>query len=152
MKKRPVILFVAAITALLPALFTPVRAERPPNVVIIFASYVPSNIWEEDGGVRHYSYDVLFTGEGEGRLFRDGQMWPLTWERAEVTSGLPRLLDQCIALGIERRVYFTGGLSRADTERLYRFASVVVMPSVSEPFGLVALESVRAGTPVIIAA
>ena len=56
------------------------------NVVIIFASYVPSNIWEEDGGARHYSYDVLFTGEGEGRLFRDGQMWPLTWERAEVVT------------------------------------------------------------------
>jgi hypothetical protein len=63
------------------------------NVVILFASYVPSNIWEEDGGARHYSYDVLLTGSGEGRLFRDGRMWPLTWERREVTSGLPRLLD-----------------------------------------------------------
>ena len=63
---------------------------------------------------------------------------------------LPAMFDRCIALGIAHRVYFTGGLSRADTERLYRIASVVVMPSVSEPFGLVALESLRAGTPVII--
>ena len=63
---------------------------------------------------------------------------------------LPALFARCIALGIMHRVYFTGGLSRADTERLYRMASVVVMPSVSEPFGLVALESLRAGTPVII--
>jgi len=63
------------------------------NVVVIFADYVPSNIWEEDGGARHYSYDVLFTGEGAGRLFRDGRMWEIIWERADVTSGLPRLLD-----------------------------------------------------------
>jgi hypothetical protein len=70
---------------------TPLSAQ---NVVVIFASYVPSNIWEEDGGARHYSYDVLLTGGGEGRLFRDGQMWNLTWERPEVSSGLPRLLDQ----------------------------------------------------------
>jgi len=63
---------------------------------------------------------------------------------------LPALLDRCIALGIVHRVYFTGGLSRAEAERLYRIATVVVMPSVSEPFGLVALESLRAGTPVII--
>jgi glycosyltransferase involved in cell wall biosynthesis len=63
---------------------------------------------------------------------------------------LPALFDRCIALGIAHRVYFTGGMSRADTERLYRIATVVVMPSVSEPFGLVALESLRAGTPVII--
>ncbi|HEX7939379.1 MAG TPA: glycosyltransferase family 4 protein, partial [Gemmatimonadaceae bacterium] len=63
---------------------------------------------------------------------------------------LPALFDRCIALGIVHRVYFTGGLSRADTERLYRISTCVVMPSVSEPFGLVALESLRAGTPVII--
>lgn len=63
---------------------------------------------------------------------------------------LPALFDRCITLGIAHRVFFTGGLSREDTERLYRMAAVVVMPSVSEPFGLVALESLRAGTPVIV--
>ena len=63
---------------------------------------------------------------------------------------LPQVLDRCIALGIAHRVYFTGGLSREDAERLYRISTVVVMPSVAEPFGLVALESLRAGTPVIV--
>jgi hypothetical protein len=63
------------------------------TVVVLFASYVPSNIWEEDGGTRHYSYDVLLAGSGPGRLFRDGQMYEITWTRAEVTSGLPQLLD-----------------------------------------------------------
>ncbi|MCC7361863.1 MAG: DUF3048 C-terminal domain-containing protein [Anaerolineales bacterium] len=63
------------------------------NVVVIYAPYIPSNIWEEEGGTRHYSYDVVLTGSGPARLFRDGQMYALTWERAETTSGLPRLLD-----------------------------------------------------------
>jgi glycogen(starch) synthase len=63
---------------------------------------------------------------------------------------LPHIFDRCIDLGIAHRVYFTGGLSREDAERLYRISSVVVMPSVAEPFGLVALESLRAGTPVIV--
>ena len=35
-------------------------------------------------------------------------------------------------------------------DRLYRAADVCVMPSVSEPLGLVALESLRNGTPCII--
>lgn len=63
---------------------------------------------------------------------------------------LPALLDRSIELGIAHRVFFAGGLSRQDAERLYRVATVVVMPSVHEPFGLVALESLRAGTPVIV--
>jgi len=36
-------------------------------------------------------------------------------------------------------------------DRAFRLATVCVMPSVSEPFGLVALESLRNGTPVILA-
>lgn len=35
-------------------------------------------------------------------------------------------------------------------QRLYRLADVCVMPSVSEPFGLVGLESLRHGTPCIL--
>lgn len=63
---------------------------------------------------------------------------------------LPAMLDRCIALGIAHRVFFTGGLTRDEAERLYRIAAVIVMPSVREPFGLVALEAARAGTPVIV--
>lgn len=63
---------------------------------------------------------------------------------------MPAMLERCAHLGIAHRTFFTGGVSRADAERLYRIATVCVMPSVSEPFGLVALESLRAGTPVIV--
>ena len=63
---------------------------------------------------------------------------------------MEQLMLECVHLGIADRVHFTGGISREDAERLYRIATVCVMPSVSEPFGLVALESLRAETPVIV--
>lgn len=63
---------------------------------------------------------------------------------------LPRMIARAAELGIADRVHFTGGLGGADVARAYRMADVCVMPSVSEPFGLVALESLRHGTPCIV--
>lgn len=63
---------------------------------------------------------------------------------------LPRLIRRAAELGIADRVHFAGGVQGAEVERLYRTADVCVMPSVSEPFGLVALESLRHGTPCIM--
>jgi glycosyltransferase involved in cell wall biosynthesis len=54
------------------------------------------------------------------------------------------------ALGLENRFLFTGFLPPEDLDRLYARADVYVMPSVSEPFGLTALEALRQGTPVIL--
>ena len=54
------------------------------------------------------------------------------------------------ALGVADRFVFTGFLPREDLDRLYRQADVYVMPSVSEPFGITALEALRHGTPVIV--
>ncbi len=45
-------------------------------------------------------------------------------------------------------LHFAGPLSGVDVHRAFRAADVCVMTSVSEPFGLVALESLRNGTPV----
>lgn len=63
---------------------------------------------------------------------------------------LPRLIRRTAELGIAHRVHFAGGLGSRDVARAYRMADVCVMPSVSEPFGLVALESLRHGTPCIV--
>jgi glycosyltransferase involved in cell wall biosynthesis len=63
---------------------------------------------------------------------------------------LPRLMHRAAELGIAHRVLFTGGLTGEDVGRAYRMADVCVMPSRSEPFGLVALESIRSGTPIVM--
>ena len=63
---------------------------------------------------------------------------------------LPRMIERAAALGIGNRVTFTGFVNREDGDRLYRMADVFVMPSVSEPFGLVPLEAMKQGTPVIV--
>ena len=54
-------------------------------------------------------------------------------------------------LGIEQRVLFTGGLPPGDPRLLglMQKASVVVVPSLSETFGLIILEAWGAGAPVI---
>ncbi len=62
---------------------------------------------------------------------------------------LPRLVDQALDLGISDKVIFTGRLTEEEVKHIYGISSVYVMPSVSEPFGITALEAISAGTPTI---
>jgi glycosyltransferase involved in cell wall biosynthesis len=55
------------------------------------------------------------------------------------------------ALQLESRVRFSGKVSAGELERVYRGASVVVLPSLFEGFGLPAIEALAAGTPVVAA-
>lgn len=52
--------------------------------------------------------------------------------------------------GLSEHVLFAGPLWEEDRDRLYQAADLCVMPSVSEPFGLVPLEALRNGTPSVI--
>jgi glycogen(starch) synthase len=63
---------------------------------------------------------------------------------------LPVIIEQAVTAGLAERMHFAGGLDGVEVDRAYRLARVCVMTSVSEPFGLVALESLRAGTPCLI--
>jgi len=63
---------------------------------------------------------------------------------------LPRCINRAAELDISNNMVFTGKLSGDDVNRAFQSADVYVMPSVSEPFGLVALESLKNGTPAII--
>lgn len=53
-------------------------------------------------------------------------------------------------LGIEKQVHFTGFVDPATVDQILMRSKVLVMPSVSEPFGLVALEAIHCGIPVIL--
>ena len=63
---------------------------------------------------------------------------------------LPRLINQAVDMGISDRVIFTGRLTDDEVKHIYSISSVYVMPSVSEPFGITALEAISAGTPTIV--
>jgi len=61
-----------------------------------------------------------------------------------------QLIELAINLGIADRVVFTGFLDQEQLAVIYRNADVLIVPSVSEPFGLVALEASFFGTPLVI--
>ncbi|MGD2017768.1 MAG: glycosyltransferase family 4 protein [Planctomycetota bacterium] len=61
-----------------------------------------------------------------------------------------RMIEMAAALGIGSRVFFAGGVSSALRDRAYAEASVFVLSSVSEPFGLTPLEALRGGAAPIL--
>ena len=62
------------------------------------------------------------------------------------------LEQQVGQLRLGRVVSFTGWLTEPDLAALLAAADLVVLPSVYEPFGLVALEAAASGTPLVVAA
>lgn len=52
--------------------------------------------------------------------------------------------------GVWDHVFFTGRVSDAERDRLYKIADVAAYPSLYEPFGIVALEAMAAGVPVVV--
>lgn len=60
-----------------------------------------------------------------------------------------RLRAQARKLGIERQVHFLGPKDHSELPLLYNAADVVCVPSYYESFGLVALEAMACGTPVV---
>ena len=71
-----------------------------------------------------------------------------------VISGWGDMTNQIIRqvgeLGLSGHVIFAGALWEEERDRMYQSADLVVMPSVSEPFGLVPLEALQHGTPSLI--
>ncbi len=60
------------------------------------------------------------------------------------------MMRSAAELGIADKVIFTGFVGGADKHELYAAADLYVMPSVSEPFGITALEAMKTGTPVLL--
>ncbi len=86
--------------------------------------YAAKKVLEKDPNVR-----FVFVGTGDMERF---------------------VIEKAAELGIGDKVLFSGFLRGNDIDRAYKMADVYVMPSVSEPFGITPLESMRNGTPCII--
>jgi len=69
--------------------------------------------------------------------------------REEMTVEMARLKDLCEDLGLDQSVIFLGKRDQSKLPYFYSAADVLVMPSHYESFGMVALEAMACGTPVI---
>ena len=91
---------------------------------------IASSSWRDDANLK-----LIIAGG-----FRPGQ-----------SDGIERDRIQGIVkdLGLEAVTTFPGRLSESDLPKYYAAANVCVVPSHYEPFGLVAIEAMACGTPVI---
>ncbi len=70
--------------------------------------------------------------------------------KLEDDDELNRLKSLTIELGIEEKVTFIGSVNQGLLPDFYSAADVFVLPSYYESFGLVALEAMACGTPVVV--
>lgn len=61
-----------------------------------------------------------------------------------------KMIKRVAQLKIGTKFHFTGFLQGADVDKMFLLSDVFVMPSVSEPFGIVPLEAMRSNVPVVI--
>lgn len=63
---------------------------------------------------------------------------------------IDELKAQVNSMGISNKVYFTGYMDSKQVCKMYKCADVSVFPSTYEPFGIVALEAMLSGTPIVV--
>ncbi len=92
-------------------------------------------------GVQHLisAMPKILAGYHDAKLVIAGKGGMLDELRAQVNS-----------LGISNKVYFTGYMDSKQVCKMYKCADVSVFPSTYEPFGIVALEAMLSGTPVVV--
>lgn len=78
------------------------------------------------------------------------KQWPnLKLLVAGVGDDQPRLISQAHSLGIEKSIIFTGQLKTDEIADHHRLASIFALPSSGEGFGIVFLEALGCGKPVL---
>lgn len=60
------------------------------------------------------------------------------------------LKDKVKRMGLSNKVLFAGYMDDESKNKLYKVADAAVFPSLYEPFGIVALEAMAAGCPVVV--
>jgi glycosyltransferase involved in cell wall biosynthesis len=61
-----------------------------------------------------------------------------------------QIMHEAVRMGISHKIFFTGFLRGHDLHTVFQAADLYVMPSVSEPFGIAALEALANDTPILI--
>jgi len=116
------------------AQFSPAIGPPNPRQILFVGRLVPQKgvdvLLRAFGAVlhRHPEATLVIAGAGQQRLY------------------LERLAR---FLGVRQHVQFLGWQSRDQLAALYRASAVTAVPSLYEPFGLVALEAMASGRPVV---
>lgn len=61
-----------------------------------------------------------------------------------------KIIELCAQYGISDRFHFTGFLKGPEVKEMLLRSDLFIMPSVSEPFGIVPLEAMQSNVPIII--
>jgi glycosyltransferase involved in cell wall biosynthesis len=61
-----------------------------------------------------------------------------------------QIMNDVVKHGLSDKIFFTGFLRGKDLYTVFQAADLFVMPSVSEPFGIAALESLANHTPILV--
>lgn len=112
------------------------QALRPDERMVVFAGRLE---WEKGVQTVLHAMRRVLDEVGPVRFFVAGE-----------GSYLTELRDLGRKLGLTRRVEFTGFLEDPELRLHYSAADVAVTPSIYEPFGLVAIEAMACGTPVVV--
>lgn len=117
------------------------KADRSPGVLRVL--YVGRH--EERKG-----FDIALSATK--RILDAGVRATFTFVGGVVDEASRNLANElgCGSLLNDERVRFNGVVDRRSLDSLYRDSDVVMMPSRYESFGLVAIEAMSAGTPVIV--
>ena len=128
------------------------------------------NLTNFNGIERDYEFRRQYASDNEKIILYMGR---LVYEKGiqHLISAMPKILNgyndakliiagkggmtdelkaQAEALGISNKVYFTGYLNAKQVQKMYKCADVAVFPSTYEPFGIVALEAMLAGVPIVV--
>ncbi len=144
--------------------------DLPPDKIDIVANGIYTARFDALDGVDLSDFRARWAGADEPIVFFIGRLVPEKGVQI-IVEAAPQVLRQIpnarfiIAgtggyrselerrageLGVQERINFAGFVSDEDRDKLYKVCNAAVFPSLYEPFGIVALEAMAAGAPVIV--
>jgi glycogen synthase len=151
---------VIAVSQLTKNILTSRYGVEPEKVDVVYNGVMQDDQPEPDARIEKHDKIVLFLGritmqKGPEYFIRAAKRVLEKIPNAKFVvagsgDGAIRMINEAAELGIGQKVLFTGFLRGRDVKRIFDLASCYVMPSVSEPFGIAALEAMHHDTPVII--
>ena len=134
-------------------IFRPIKTERARKLVRMenkgkIILYVGRIEWRKGIGTLLYAFREVIKNNPNAKLYIVGGGKSKSVRKLEKAE-CERLKKISQELGIEKKINFLGPKKQDELYKYYSAADVCVVPSYYEPFGIVPLESMACGTPVI---